>query len=336
MNNLSDIFPSPIYPSKDISNFYLEDNIFGNEFPLGGMNNIIGSISPQIQLENSQNKEKEDKDDDQALYLFRPEENQEDNFNLMNFTTPGNLENSKKLMDKNLTFFGNFKTNATSKPLLNKKKKRPTDITFKLSETNRNLTTKNNICGRKSKNSEVKGKHNKFSEDNIMRKIKTNFLEYAHVRINAAFKNKKYKFIKLYPDLNEILKKDYNIALMGRKLKDLYENSPLSSKFRKKKKENSDLNKNIIHEIYNDVENKESDVKNLLELTYLDLLKEFRTSYLDEFLKNIRKEEIKNSEILSEESKEDINRYIEKVKALCLDYENWFKKKNGRARKKKV
>lgn len=68
----------------------------------------------------------------------------------------------------------------------------------------------------------------------------------------------------------------------------------------------------------------------------MDLLKEFRTSYLDEFLKNIRKEEIKNSEILSEESKEDINRYIEKVKALCLDYENWFKKKNGRARKKKV
>ena len=321
------MFPSPLYPINDISNFNIDFNYFGNEFQHGGMHDIIESINPQISLENSQNTE----NDDKSLCIFKSDENQGDNFNVINFKTPENLENLKQIsMENNFTFSKNIKTNATSKPLLNKKTKRKEEITFKITQTIQN-TTKNNICGRKSKNSEVKGNHDKFAEDNIMRKIKSNFLDYAHKRINSAFKNKNNCFKKLYPELNEILKKDYNIALMKRTFKDLYENSPISSKFKKKKIEIPESNKNIIHEIYNDIEKKEFDVICLLELTYLELLKDLKTNYLDEFLKNIKDEEIKNNK---EESEEEINKYIGKVKYLLLDYENWFNNKRGRTSKK--
>ena len=326
------MLPSPIYPVNNISDCNYEDNYYENDFQHGEMHDIMEGIDAKTPFENSQNTEKEENDDKALLYILKSDENQEDNFNLINFKTPENFENPKNiLIEKNFTFSKNIKTNETSKPIIGKKIKRPNEITFKISETIQNISKKNNY-GRKLKNSKVKGKHDKFSEDNIMRKIKSNFLDYAHKRINGAFKNKNNQFIKLFPELNEVLKKDYNIDLMGKTFKDLYENSPISSKFRRKKKENSDSNKKIIEKIYNDFEKKEIDVIDLLELTYLDLLKEMRTNYLDEFLKNIRDEEIKNNKDLSEE---DINKYVEKIKYLVLYYENWFINKNGRTSKKK-
>ena len=325
-------FPSPIYPLNDISNYNLDYSYFGNDFQHDNMNDIVESINPQNLFENSLNTEKEE-NDDKALYIFKSNENQEDNFNLINFKTPENFE-KKILMEKNFTFSKNIKTNATSKPILGKKTKRSEEYTFKISGTIQN-TKKNFNCGRKLKNSEVKGNHNKFSEDNIMRKIKSNYLDYAHNRINSSFKDKNNKFIKLFPHLNEFLKKDYNIALMKRTFRDLYENSPISSKFKKKILENQYSNKELIHKIYNDVENKEFDVICLLEKTYLDLLKELRSNVndLDEFLENIRNEEIKKNK---NESEEYINKYVEKVKVLLLDYENWFYKKKGRTSKKNI
>ena len=330
MNNLPDMYLSPLYPINDISNC-IEDNYYGNEFQHGEMHDIMEGISPQTPFENSPITDKDENDDKALLYIFKNDENQGDNFNLINFATPDNFE-KKNLNEKNFTFSKNIKTNATSKPYIGKKTKRSEEITFKLSGTIQN-NSKNNNCGRKSKKSLVKGNHDKFAEDNIMRKIKSNFLDYIHKRINDSFKNKKYNFIKLFPQLNELLKKDYNLDLMKRTFKDLYENSPVSSKFRQKKLENHDLNKRIISEIYSDIERKESDVISLLDLTYLDLLKEMRTNNLDEFLKNIRDEEIKNNK---NESEEDIDRYVTKMRGLILDYENWFNNKSGRKSKKRI
>ena len=326
MSNLSEVFPSPLYQINDISNC-IEDNYYGSEYQHGEMHDIMEGLTHQNPLENTPMTDKDENDDKALLYFFKSNENQGDNFNLSNFATPENFE--KDLKEKNFTFSKNIKTNATSKPFIGKKKKKPEEITFKISGTIQN-TTKNNNCGRKLKKSEAKGNHDKFAEDNIMRKIKSNFLDYAHKRINDSFKNKKYQFIKLFPQLNELLKKDYNLDLMKRTFKDLYENSPISSKFRKKKLENSDLNKRIIQEIYSDIERKEFDVISLLDLTYLDLLKEMRTNDLDAFLNNIRIEEIKNNE---DESEEDIDRYVEKMRGLILDYENWFNSKSGRKSK---
>ena len=124
MNNFSDVFPSPIYPVNDILNYNLEDPYYGKEFQHEEMHDIMEGINPKIPLENSQITEKEENDDKALLYILKPDESQEDNFNLINFKAPGNFENSNKiLMEQNFTFSKNIKTNATSKPIIGKKTK---------------------------------------------------------------------------------------------------------------------------------------------------------------------------------------------------------------------
>ena len=43
------------------------------------------------------------------------------------------------------------------------------------------------------------------------------------------------------------------------------------------------------------------------------------------YLEKIKTEEIKNGE-----TKENIQKYIDKIKDSCMDFENWFYKKKGR------
>ena len=114
---------------------------------------------------------------------------------------------------------------------------------------------------------------------------------------------------------------------MNQKIKDIYLNAKISSKYRTQQSINYDLNIKLIEEIYNGIE--EMDAINTLELTYLDLFEEYRNTYLDKVLNHIRDEEEKKNE-----SEKDINAYIEKIKNLCLNYEEWFKNKKGRNRTK--
>ena len=82
-----------------------------------------------------------------------------------------------------------------------------------------------------------------------MRKIKSNYLEFIHNSLNDSFKNKNYKFLRLYSEINENLKKDYNEKLMKTILKELYETSPISTKYRRQKKDNFHHNKQLIEKI---------------------------------------------------------------------------------------
>ena len=120
---------------------------------------------------------------------------------------------------------------------------------------------------------------------------------------------------------------------MSRTFKDLYSNLKLSGKFRKKKNDDFNYNKNIIDEIENQNNDEEKEFKVIenLNRTYLDLFREFRTIYLEEFLNDIRKKEEEKNE-----SENNINKYIQKIKDLCINFENWFLSKSGRDRKKKV
>ena len=53
---------------------------------------------------------------------------------------------------------------------------------FEIKKTNKRL-------GRLKKNSFLKGKHNKFAEDNIIRKLKRRFLEKVRIYINNEYNN---------------------------------------------------------------------------------------------------------------------------------------------------
>lgn len=214
---------------------------------------------------------------------------------------------------------GNIVTKATSKTLGHKR--------YRTEENPQNKGEKR--MGRKKKGDQHLSEHNKFSEDNIMRKIKTHLLDYILNKLNDKLKNKEYKFVKLFSQINKNLKKDYNMDLIGKKIKDLYENSPISNKYRKQK-DNCEKNKNIIKKIYE--ENTEDEVIDILESTYLDLLKEFRNNKnLNKFLNKIR-----NIEKEKGESDENINTYLRIMEKLCLEYEKWFEKKIGRRRNENI
>ena len=210
--------------------------------------------------------------------------------------------------------------------------------------------TKNNKKqpGRKTqeeKNNGNNGNHTRYSEDNIMRKIKSFFGKSLYNFLNNSLKNS--KFLKLEISINKDLKKDINIKLFNMTLKEIYSNSNISEKY---KHEEQNHNRNLINKIY--LENEETSVIKILNLTYLEAFDIFirRIKTNQNINPNLQKK-IEGTDILDNEKFEDvislidkiekeeeinkngdINQYINKLKNLCLNFENWFEKKVGRDR----
>ena len=112
-----------------------------------------------------------------------------------------------------------------------------------LKEINNEISTKKKR-GRKKKDIKEKGIHNKYSADNIMRKIKSKFVVYIIDLLNRSLKNNNLKFSRLDSEINENLKKNYNIELFSTKIIDLILNSTISHKYRNNFEENKDKDKN--------------------------------------------------------------------------------------------
>ena len=203
--------------------------------------------------------------------------------------------------------------------------------------------------GRKKKGESAESNHTKHSEDNMIRKIKSFFMHFIHDIVNKSFKNKNYQFLKLDSKISENLKKDFNLKLLDTKLKDLYEKSDISTKYRRQIKDSSDKNKFLIKIIYE--ENKEIETIKLLNLTLRELFNIFRRKIkniddlqlemkinniplLSNELDDVEKffDEIKAQEIDKNEKNEDINEYLGKIEKLCKYYEEWFLIKKGRNR----
>ena len=70
---------------------------------------------------------------------------------------------------------------------------------------------KRKLLGRKTKKSGLIGKHNKFSLDNIIRKVKTRFISSAFNCINKKFKNKKLILLKIIGRQSKEVNKNKNI-----------------------------------------------------------------------------------------------------------------------------
>jgi len=201
--------------------------------------------------------------------------------------------------------------------------------------------------GRKKQEDKDKGKngdHNRDSEDNKMRKIKSFFGKNLYIFIRDSFIDKN-EFLKLEISINKNLKKDFNEDLFKKKIKDIYYHFEISEKYVHFDK---DINKKLIDKIYK--EQKEKAVIKILNLTYIEAFDIFRrkikdikpelknkingTGFLDNkkfkdfdcLIAKIREEEKNNSN-------GDIEAYINDIKRLCLEFEEWFGKKIGRSRK---
>jgi hypothetical protein len=231
-----------------------------------------------------------------------------------------------------------FKENITHNNLNNITK--PNTITFKVEKKIENCFQKNEDClksqelnalgkkrGRKTKkfSKNFKSNHNKFTEDNIMRKIKTNLLEFIVYKLNSSLLDKKKKFLKIDKTLSENLNRDFNVKLNKRTLSDIFANTPIIKKYKRigDKYFNAYLIKLILDE------NKEKETIKLLNLTFIEMINLIREENLSEFLDIIENKEKDIDDSYS-------NEYMKDLKKILMDYNNWFTQKRGRVRKKKI
>ena len=294
--------------------FYFEGTFLENGMDCENINRFIPIQEQNDETENNQPFLREVQED----FMNRPAEVPDDK---LNDNIQKDLE-LKALKDNNINNIQidlqKATTKMTSKKLLTNK-------------TNRTkITNSDKKQGRKAKDDEEKGEHDKFDQDNMMRKIKSNFFRYIHDFINENICNKDNKLLRLDSHLNEKLKRDFNLKLMDKTFKNLYENTKISKKYKTK---DSDENKKLINRIYYEESDKEYKAISLLDKTYRELYRYFIENNLNEFLEKVRNEEEKN---LKESEENNIDVYIENLRKLCLSYEDWFYNKRGRNKRSKI
>ena len=219
-----------------------------------------------------------------------------DSFDL-NFNKYEEMEHLFKLEEKNLsinkTFFNTKELKSDNDKNMKKKEEIILDknyiesIQFKVKEkilSKRPFKEKKNL-GRKKKQYEGLGEHNKFSDDNIIRKIKRAVLQNVRIYINQ-------KIISLYKydneklnNVNKLFKLKQNHPMSSRSAynKDFLEKTlgvifsrDISSKY---SRHPSTHNKKLIESLINDKDEKKRSIFNkIFNLTFIDCLNHFRGS----------------------------------------------------------
>ena len=215
-------------------------------------------------------------------------------------------------------------------------------------QNNKNLNDKNNKIifriekdnknkGRIKKNSNLKGRHNKFSEDNIIRKIKCRFLEKCRMYINNEYRKYKLKhrhqikkndwIQRINPKVSRIIKRDDNLKWLKSKLYEIY-SEKVSVKCSLHK---PDHNKKEIQKLLK--KNKAKDVISILNKSVKEMFYIFCNNIkiegfetLDDDLKSLKEKLIKDKEY-------NIDIYLEKYKNVVKSFETIFINKNSRNNK---
>ena len=192
--------------------------------------------------------------------------------------------------------------------------------------------------GRIRKNTNFIGKHNKFSEDNIIRKIKGRFHEKCRIYINKEYKrfilskkpyrkNVKNLLQRINPKISRKIKKEDNLKWLNSKLYEIFSEN-ISVKYCIYE---TDYNKKAIEKIY-----KENEAKNVIEI----LNKPVRFMY-NAFIQNIKipgfdnlDEDINELKIkMKKDNEEDIEDYLSKYEQIAKNLENIFIRKIPRNNK---
>ena len=298
-------------------------------------NNLKTDFNSNSQISNQNNNpclnEIENTFIHQTENNFDKEENEAINKDNLYFINKKNIQEDKKSEKKNFVAEEKLKKKISNKKKVIKKNKIEND--------------KQKIFGRKKKNSNKKGKHNKTTKDNMINKIKTHFFnsfirylikEYA---INKSIELKKLPTKGFISDLS----KKNNERLFNMKISEILREQTISTKYSKFDKFE---NKKIINKIYD--ENIEKNVIKILELTFEELFIIYRIKLGDSKDKK-KLEEIKDKiegldlldeknrckgieELIEELKKKHEEEYIEKVKTVCLGYKNFFNDKKERKR----
>lgn len=190
------------------------------------------------------------------------------------------------------------------------------------------------LMGRNKKNPETKepiktdnsNAHDRNSEDNKMRKLKTNIMEDILNELNESLDDKTLKFKRLHPGISENLNKNFNEALMDTTINELFSNVSISKKYGTGIDPKS--NQMLIDKIVD--EEKETKTLKILNMTYYEVIKKIRRKKnMKAFLAKIKNKEIKMKNI------DNIEGYMNSLKKLLIKFKKWFVDKKSRKREKK-
>ena len=202
----------------------------------------------------------------------------------------------------------------------------------KSSENKKVKKEKNGKRGRKTKHSKDKGIHGKSTDDNIIEKVKHSVLENFLNYFNKLLKkhNAGRSLCKIYKGKKRE-KMNYNKILIYKELKYFF-SAEICPKYKHYSKDN---NIKLIKEILNDKDENKSNLKQVLNLTFLDCLKHFRNekplkeldgmTQLEEYVENMK-------EKYKEDDEDEL--YLEKFQGFVYNFEKIINDKKGRNRKK--
>ena len=197
--------------------------------------------------------------------------------------------------------------------------------------------------GRKRKSDEGLGEHNKYSDDNIIRKIKkavlNNTMEYINEKIFEIYSDicksslKEKRLLKMKQGAYEKGRANYNKSFLNQSLKLLF-SEEISTKYTKHSPQH---NKNTIEMLINEEDvDKRSAFLKLFSLTFRDCLNHFRgTAYIEELDGMIIFEEY--CKILGLNGNEDKYKYKKLLEYFLMNYEELImakKQRNLRKEKK--
>ena len=271
-------------------------------------------------------------------------------------------------------YFGTNEINITTikdMQMLKKKRKRRTREEIENDKKNENPPVQNakKTRGRKKKNeignNNENTKHSKHSDDNIAKKINSNYIEKVISWINKSFldsSNNNFQDEKLKKKLNDNyflklnaklitnkIKRKSIMQIMGQTFRDIFSTIPISPKYRKLSGTN---NKDLVEKIYK--ENNQPFVIYILDMTFLDGLNyfngqisdenifnhfkdKFNTDLIQKFINNFGKIDKLFDKVYNEydgkDNPDEIKDYMTKMKLICLNYKDNFEKKFDRGEK---
>ena len=341
------LIPVPLFDEvNDFSRNYpyisSKDNLIPNSVP-----NLIHQINSNYSFPELSIKEKENN-----LYNNNNLTNYFTNLSNITFLnqkrkTPFVIDDEKKYTNFKYKIFITTSNNEKSdeekinSEINSEKNEYPKKVIFRMDKKFRNYKEERikKNPGRKKKNSGEIGIHNKFSKDNMMRKLKNKVIESARRLINKMIKIESGEEYKYFGEIRKIqgvfcqeLNIKFNFWFYVQKLKTIFQ-FKMSTKY---SKGDFDSNARLISKIYSEkYKNKFPRTIKLLDMMFHQYLHEIflgEKNWTNEF--EISEEDnqfginyfLKNK---LDENKNDLF-YLEKMNKLAIKYELFFLNKNPR------
>ena len=276
-------------------------------------------------------------DNKQRFLIPKEKEKEKQNDNNQISTTIKSIPKIINGQEQNLKISETPKASDTKSITPTKKNMENSRKIFNISKVNKRMGRMLKILKRK-----VKAAHNKYSEDNIIRKFKARFqdilLNYMNYEYSKFLETKgKFKKIKILqriiPAESRKIGKADNLRWFSTKLKDLF-SSDLSQKC---SLYDSNYNKCTIENLYKN--NEALNVINILEKEVTVMYDLYRNNVkidgfttLEDDLKLLREKMEKENE--EEEEEEDIELYLSNYRNIAMKLDEIFDKKKGRNKKK--